>query len=93
MRIVTHAIENYLERVLNINIEQASDQMIEYAENQIRKAVESPDIIYHKEKESCPIHIRNGCAVPVEDEVIRTSYNAGTYLSKLEDNESTKARS
>lgn len=96
MRITTHAIDNYLERVLKLDKGNASDQMREFASSQIEQTVNNPEVIYHGEEDSCPIHIRNGCAVPVEDEdplIIRTSYNAGTYLGKMEDNEPTRAES
>ena len=93
MRITTHAVDNYLERVLKISEDNASGQMREFASEQIKKAVNDPEVIYQGEQGSCPIYIRNGCAVPVEDEdplIIRTSYNAGTYLGKIENNEQTE---
>lgn len=86
MRIEGHAIDNYTERVLNMSDEQVTDSIISFAQEQILLAVLDPDIIYHNEKKGCPVHIRNGCAVPVKDNgetYVPSTYSAGTFLKKM----------
>lgn len=60
-----HAIERYIERILDIDVENPPDEMIKSARDEIVKAIEDPDIIYH-EKDGMPqIHIRNNAGVVV----------------------------
>jgi len=107
MIVYDHALQNYLERVLNLEEEQAGERIQEFAKEQIILAARSPEIIYRREQmepntpdrdEDCPIHVRNGCAVPVkEDEedgtiFIPTVYKAGVFLSKIRTHEPAKAR-
>lgn len=87
MRIEGHAVDNYIKRVLKLSDGQAGESVVRIAEEQILLAVVDPDIIYKDPSKGSPIHIRNGCAVPVKDDgerYIPTTYNAGTFLSKIE---------
>lgn len=88
MIVYDHALDNYLMRVLNIEYGQAGGNVVEYAKEQIKEAVNNPDNIFNKEKGSPPVHIRNGAAVVVKEEdgekVIPTVYNEQTFLNKMD---------
>lgn len=107
MIVYNHALQNYLERVLNTTSEQAGDNVKQFAMEQIKLAARSPEIIYQRypaeielpdRDEDCPVHVRNGCAVPIkEDEengtiFIPTVYKAGVFLSKMKTHEPATAR-
>jgi len=98
MKIYKHARENYIKRVLNLEMRMASEEVEQFALEQIEKAVYRPDIIYASDDDREQVHIRNGCAVPVRkdgDELseVPTAYNAGTFFDKIDDYaESAKAR-
>lgn len=86
MRIEPHAVDNYIERVLNLSNGQATESVVRFTKEQILLAVVDPDIIYHNKEKGSPIHIRNGCAIPVKDDgerYVPTSYNSRTFLKKI----------
>lgn len=74
MIISAHAVDQYLERLLNISRDQAGESVIDFVSSQIQLTVHSPEITYlnkefevfEDEENSIPIHIRNMCAVPVK---------------------------
>lgn len=96
MRIFSRAVERYIDRVLNIEQDQAGEKTKRFATEQIVLTVNKPDIIYDKDPEREPVHIRNGCAVPVyrkedpEETYVPTAYRAGTFLKKIKTHESRK---
>lgn len=86
MKVTRHAVDHYIERVLRISLNQAGDSIRELAEEQVRLAAFSPEIIYQEEGNDVPIHIRNGCAVPVVENgstFVPTTYDAGNFIRKL----------
>lgn len=91
MRIYTHAYEHYIERVLRLEYDQVGDSVMDFVEEQVRLAALDPEVTYQRSEEDFPMHIRNGCAVPVRDEgdkvVVPTAYNASTFLKKIDTNE------
>lgn len=84
-----HVAERYVERVLEVDHEEATEEMLERAIEHTKEAVRSPDTIYHGERESCPIHIKGDLAVPVDrsngEVVVTTAYHADKFRGKLED--------
>lgn len=83
MKVTRHSIQNYIIRILDINNpNQVSDDVWERAKSEIRAAAIDPDIIYQVEKDSCPIHIKDGIAVPVGEEEDGTQYVPTTYPSE-----------
>lgn len=90
MIIHSHAITQYIERVLNIERSQASDSVVQFAREQIEDAAQNPDQTYNGKKSMSPIHIKNGCAVPVVDNGelrVPTAYHETVFIRKMEDNE------
>lgn len=85
--ITSHAVENYQDRVLNIRERQAGISIEEFIEEQIKLAVNSPNIVYRDGDNETPIHIRNGCAAPVKKEngrvYVPTVYEASTFTEKI----------
>lgn len=90
MRITRHAVNNYLDRVLEIKDGNASKELREYAAEEMRKAVIEPEYMYRSEGEKDPIAIRNGCAVPItidnNERVVPTVYRAETFKRKINKN-------
>lgn len=88
MKIDIHAVENYVIRVLDKALDEATESDYEYAYEQVRLAAREPVTIYHGEKDSCPVHVRNGVAVPVregdEESVVPTAYKEEVFLRKLD---------
>lgn len=80
-----HPVDRYIERILNLNANQAGDNIREYARENIQKAVEDPDRIYHEKKEYCPVYIREEVAVPYDEGTVPTVYTAQTFNRKIED--------
>lgn len=82
-----HVAENYLERVLGVEPDEAEEEQYDMAIESVKRAVEDPETVYHGEKESCPVHIRDGAAVPVKRDsgeiVVSTVYDAENFLRKL----------
>ena len=84
MKIQQHAIENYLGRVLNLQLDMAGEDVWEFAEEQIELAVRQPEMTYQKTKLDCPVYIRNGVAIPVQTgDRVPSAYNAGVFLNKI----------
>lgn len=86
MKIYSHAVTNYIERVLNSERSQVSKSIESFAREQIKEAVRNPDVVYREHTHRPPIHIKNGCAVPVrdkEEKVVPTAYNSKTFEEKM----------
>lgn len=85
MEVSSHAVDNYIERVMCINHETVDTRTRSYAENMILSAALNPERIHHEEDESCPIHIRGDVAVPVkvkregDGRVVPTTYHSDTF--------------
>lgn len=88
VNVYSHAVANYMKRVLFIDPDMAGSQVKEFAKSQIKETIREPDIVYQKDDTESPIHIRNGAAVPVREEdgkkVAPTVYNWQTYLEKMD---------
>lgn len=96
MEITRHAVNKYLERIKNIDPEEATKEDRHKAREEIRKVVDEPVIIYRGERvyeedeDSAPIYIRGIIAVPVTshknrpgDIAIPTTYEADTFTKKI----------
>lgn len=107
MRVTTHAVNNYIERVLRIEPRQVGDGVIEFAEEQIELAARSPEMVYENpfEKHECPVHVRNGCSAPVKGDYtvlpdgkvedtryVPTVYSGWTFIRKFATHEPARAR-
>lgn len=93
IRVKRHAVDRYVERVLHLNQRQASPGVVSFADSQIREAARAPDMKYQAEElpedglSDIPIHIKNGCAVPVlvdgDTILIPTSYSEETFSDRF----------
>lgn len=84
MEIHSHAVDRYIERVLNLKPEQAGFHIREMARIRIREAASDPEQTYHEMKEEPPIHIRGQVAVPVDGATVPTAYHSNTFTSKMD---------
>lgn len=64
-RISKHAIDNYIERVLDSNPEDEDEDVRKQIEMRIIDIVYDPDQVYHGEKDKPQIHIKGDAAVVV----------------------------
>lgn len=83
----THAVDMYIERILEVRKEMVGDNIREFAREKIIETVLEPQIVYNKERDKCPIHIRGEIAIPVRPAtenpskiVVPTTYPRDTYL-------------
>lgn len=89
VRVTDHSISKYVERILGVSPEHATDLMRKKAIEDIEDAAEDPIAIY-QEREP-PIHIKNGIAVPYDydeekgDHFVPTVYPAGVFAEKIND--------
>lgn len=84
VRVHPHAIGNCLERVMDVDEDEASTAQEREAASRILLAVAEPDWIYHGKKEMPPIHVKDGIAIPVGVEM-EDSDNLRPYSSYMED--------
>lgn len=92
VNVYSHAIDNYISRVLGMEREQVKIGVEQFVKEQLTKLAEDPEMVYDEMDGKPPIHIRNGCAAPVSVEnhvagqelVVKTAYNSGTFLAKMD---------
>lgn len=65
LEVFTHAVDTYINRVLNGDAYHADPQTREKVQLEIKKAVFQPDHIHHSDPSKAPIHIKNGAAIVV----------------------------
>jgi len=76
VNIDSHAVDKYIERVLQEPDKTSDYYLREEAATQILLAVADPDVVYHGDKEMSQIHIKNNCEIPVG---IREQENGDIY--------------
>lgn len=85
--VYSHAISNYSERVLGIDVRQTGSGLKDWIREQIVKTVKDPDEIYKSSPNESPIHIRGGIAIPVRDTEdgveVPTTYRSEKYMRKI----------
>lgn len=89
MEVKEHSVKMYAERVLNVDPERLGEETMDRIEQFIEDTAKHPDTVWNGEKDSCPIHIGNGCAIPVRNEggrvFVPTAYHESTFKRKIED--------
>lgn len=84
MEIHEHAIDRYIERVLELRVEQAGDAVRDMARDEILKAAQYPNTVYHEKEDEPPIHIKQEVAVPVDGDTVPTTYRSITFKKKMD---------
>lgn len=74
-----HAIDKYIERIMERPDETDDYYLREEAITQILIAVADPDVIYHGKKDMSQIHIKENCEIPVG---VRKEKNGDVYAYK-----------
>lgn len=92
MRIDEHAVDRYVERLMNISTEQAGEALRDYARDKIKETVMEPEIIYNGKDDYCPIYIKGDVAVPYDDGIVPTTYRADTFTKKIQVSPDTTTR-
>lgn len=89
MKITDHAVDRYIERVLNIEKSMAGDDIREMGKKKIKEAAESPDEVINPEKDKAPIHVKGLLAIPVDEEgdgtgntTVPTVYHKGAFINE-----------
>lgn len=94
MEIHEHAIDQYIQRVLEVNLKVVSQRERESYREVLMEAAINPDLVYDDRKNYIigedrmypAIHIRNEVAIPVDkrNQCVPTAYKAETFLSKID---------
>ena len=87
VNVYSHAKHHYVTRVMNINWELAGKDLEKFALEQIELAVEEPDLVLLNQDSDYddPVHIRNGCAVPVRENGEKKEVPTAFPVDKYED--------
>lgn len=90
MKVKEHAVDRYIERVLDKKPEDASTSLREKAEERIKKVAKEPDVIYHGDKDKAPVHIIWPVAAIVDEDgdgtgvtKVPTVYHAKVFIKKI----------
>lgn len=79
--IYDHAVDNYLERILNVDREMVSDKIRSFCRKQIIEGIENPDEVLSKDKDMPPIYIKGDVAI-----IVATGKNEeGKYIYSSQD--------
>lgn len=65
LEVFTHAVDTYINRVLNGDAHHADSETRQTVELEIKKAIYQPDMIHHSDPSKAPIHIKNEAAIVV----------------------------
>lgn len=90
MRIIEHAVDRYIENVLEKDVEDVTQDRREEVKDRIKQAVNEPTVIYHGEKDKAPVHILGGAAVIVDPDgdgtgevTVPTVYKSTVFIDKI----------
>lgn len=63
--ITEHSVDNYIDRILNVDPEEQGSSVRDWCRAEILKVVLHPEEIKHNKQDMPQIHIKDGIAVPV----------------------------
>ena len=84
MEIHEHAVDRYIERVLNLEPEQAGESIRELVKLRIEDTAMRPEDTYHGEEDRPPSHIKGDGAVPVDGSVVPSAYHSKAFRKKMD---------
>ena len=91
MIVFEHAVNKYVERILEKNSIERTDKTREEIKEEIRDGYEEPEFKAVFEQDSCPIYVKGEFAFPVRMEhedydevVIPTVYKSQTFKRKVQ---------
>lgn len=78
-----HAIDNCLDRVMEVDPDEATTYEREEAEKKIKRALNMPDSIRQEKEDDTPIYINGNVAIPVKtdgERIVPTTYHSKTFI-------------